>query len=93
MMNGSPERELVARMRESGCGGTVFFVDEAEPFKGLGSRPDVVVAHERELGDGEPVASRDVMAIGGGEGDHDFARGADCSGRLCVSLCSWNLPS
>ena len=76
-MDGPPERELVARMRESRCGGTALFVDEPKPFKGLGARPDVLVAHERELGDGEPIACWDVMAVGSGEGDHDFARGAD----------------
>ena len=76
-MDGSPERELVARMRESGCRGPALFVDEAEPFEGLGARPDVLVAHERKLGDGEPVTGWDVVAVGGGEGDHDFAGGAD----------------
>ena len=79
-MNRPPKRELVARMRESRRRRPALLIHEAEPFKGLGARPDVVVAHEGELGDGEPIAGRDVMAVGGGEWDHDFAGGADFFG-------------
>ena len=78
MMNRSPEGKLVARMCESGSGGAALVVDEAEAFKGGGALPDALVAHEGELGDGEPVAGGDVVAFGGGVGDHDFAGGADC---------------
>ena len=70
-MNRPPERELVARMRESRRRSPALLVHEAEPFEGLGARPDALVAHERE------VRAREPGAVGGGEWDHDFARGAD----------------
>ena len=92
-MNRSPKRKLVARMRESRRRGPALFIHEAEPFKGLGARPDGLVAHEGELGDGEPVAGRDVMAVRGGEWDHDFARGADFCWVGFASVCaSRNIP-
>ena len=67
-------------MREPGSGGAALLVDEAEAVKGRGALPDPFVAHEGELGDGEPVACGDVVACGGGVGDHDFAGGADYFG-------------
>ena len=76
-MNRPPKRKLVARMRESRRRRPALLIDEAETLKGLGARPDVFIAHKRELGDGEPIAGGDVVAVRGGEWDHDFAGGAD----------------
>ena len=92
MMDGSPEWELVARMGESGCRAATLFIDKAEPFKGFSAWPDVLIAHERQLRYGEPIAGGDMMAIRGGEWDHDFARGADFVRWLYVSTYSRNPP-
>lgn len=84
MLHGAPKRELVARMSESclGGAGAGFFVDvdEAEGIEVEGARPNGLVAHDCDVGDGEPVAGGDMVAIGGGIRLHHSARNADCVG-------------
>lgn len=88
MMNRPPKRKLVARMRKSRRRRPALLIHEPEPFKDFGASPDVFVAHEGELGDSEPVAGRDVMAVRGGEWDHDFARRADFCRVGFASVCA-----
>jgi len=78
MADYAPEREVIARMRESGLGEALFPIDEAEALKGRAAGPGLRVAHDGGLGDGQPVARWDVKAIRGRVWDHDFAWSADC---------------
>ncbi|KAL9638519.1 MAG: hypothetical protein Q9164_001504 [Protoblastenia rupestris] len=92
MPNRLPEWELKIRMSELRLLCAILFIDEADPFKGQGVRPNNLIAHKRELWYGKPIIREDVVAIRGGLGNHDCARSANFVGLLCVSTRHHNLP-
>lgn len=80
MFQTPPEWKTVARVRKSCFRHSGFLVNEAEAFEFSPVGPDGFVAHEGELGNGEPISRGDVGAGGESVGVHYGARRGDCVG-------------
>lgn len=70
MPNGSPKWKFVTRMTEPTLGHPVRFLHESKPFECRCARIKGLIAHERELWYGKPIARGDVKAIRGCIWDH-----------------------
>ena len=80
LLDGTPEREAPARMRQPGLGSWAFGFtpDEAKAVEGFGIGVVGRVFHLHLLRDDDPVICRHVGAVREGEGCHDLSRHADC---------------